>query len=78
MNSELKTTDEKILYYHRYIEAFKFSNGLKKHLRDPKFHSDKVSIWKYHQEDSGIRFLQQVQIHVLPKLISLNNRQISL
>uniref|UniRef100_A0A3B4EXK1 Gamma-glutamyltransferase 5-like n=1 Tax=Pundamilia nyererei TaxID=303518 RepID=A0A3B4EXK1_9CICH len=53
MNSQLKTTDEKILYYHRYIEAFKFSNGLKKHIRDPKFHSNKVSI----------RFLQQVQSH---------------
>uniref|UniRef100_A0AAX7SSV7 Gamma-glutamyltransferase 5a n=1 Tax=Astatotilapia calliptera TaxID=8154 RepID=A0AAX7SSV7_ASTCA len=43
MNSELKTTDEKILYYHRYIEAFKFSNGLKKHIRDPKFHSNKMA-----------------------------------
>ncbi|XP_063345577.1 glutathione hydrolase 5 proenzyme-like [Pelmatolapia mariae] len=43
MNSELKTTDEKILFYHRYIEAFKFANGLKKHIRDPKFHPDKMA-----------------------------------
>uniref|UniRef100_I3JT77 Glutathione hydrolase n=1 Tax=Oreochromis niloticus TaxID=8128 RepID=I3JT77_ORENI len=43
MNSDLKTTDEKTLFYHRYIEAFKFANGLKKHIRDPKFHSDKMA-----------------------------------
>uniref|UniRef100_A0A3P9ATX6 Glutathione hydrolase n=1 Tax=Maylandia zebra TaxID=106582 RepID=A0A3P9ATX6_9CICH len=41
MNSEPKTTDEKILFYHRYIEALKFANGLKKHIRDPNFSSDK-------------------------------------
>uniref|UniRef100_A0A3Q3CSL6 Gamma-glutamyltransferase 5a n=1 Tax=Haplochromis burtoni TaxID=8153 RepID=A0A3Q3CSL6_HAPBU len=46
MNSEPKTTDEKILFYHRYIEALKFANGLKKYIRDPNFSSDKVSISK--------------------------------
>uniref|UniRef100_A0A3B4EXJ5 Gamma-glutamyltransferase 5-like n=1 Tax=Pundamilia nyererei TaxID=303518 RepID=A0A3B4EXJ5_9CICH len=39
---EPNTTDEKILFYHRYIEALKFANGLKKHIRDPNFSSDKV------------------------------------
>ncbi|XP_076746705.1 glutathione hydrolase 5 proenzyme isoform X3 [Maylandia zebra] len=43
MNSEPKTTDEKILFYHRYIEALKFANGLKKHIRDPNFSSDKMA-----------------------------------
>uniref|UniRef100_A0A669EW80 Glutathione hydrolase n=1 Tax=Oreochromis niloticus TaxID=8128 RepID=A0A669EW80_ORENI len=43
MNSEPKTTNEKILFYHRYIEALKFANGLKKHIRDPKFNSDKTA-----------------------------------
>ncbi|XP_039884355.1 glutathione hydrolase 5 proenzyme-like isoform X2 [Simochromis diagramma] len=37
MNSEPKTTDEKILFYHRYIEALKFANELKK---DPNSSSD--------------------------------------
>uniref|UniRef100_A0A3B4F6B7 Gamma-glutamyltransferase 5-like n=1 Tax=Pundamilia nyererei TaxID=303518 RepID=A0A3B4F6B7_9CICH len=36
-----------ILFYHRYIEALKFANGLKKHIRDPNFSSDKVSISKF-------------------------------
>uniref|UniRef100_A0A3Q2VKV3 Gamma-glutamyltransferase 5a n=1 Tax=Haplochromis burtoni TaxID=8153 RepID=A0A3Q2VKV3_HAPBU len=43
MNSEPKTTDEKILFYHRYIEALKFANGLKKYIRDPNFSSDKMA-----------------------------------
>ncbi|KAL3976168.1 mediator of RNA polymerase II transcription subunit 26 [Sarotherodon galilaeus] len=43
MNSEPKTTDEKILFYHRYMEALKFANGLKKDIRDPKFSSDKMA-----------------------------------
>ncbi|KAL3976162.1 amyloid beta A4 precursor protein-binding family A member 1 [Sarotherodon galilaeus] len=40
MNSEPKMTNEKILFYHRYIEALKFANGLKKHIRDPEFNSE--------------------------------------
>uniref|UniRef100_I3JYI7 Gamma-glutamyltransferase 5a n=1 Tax=Oreochromis niloticus TaxID=8128 RepID=I3JYI7_ORENI len=43
MKSEPNTTDEKILFYHRYIEALKFANGLKKDIRDPKFSSDKMA-----------------------------------
>uniref|UniRef100_A0A668U4I0 Gamma-glutamyltransferase 5a n=1 Tax=Oreochromis aureus TaxID=47969 RepID=A0A668U4I0_OREAU len=43
MNSEPKTTDDKILFYHRYIEALKFANGLKKHIRDPRFIPDEPS-----------------------------------
>ncbi|XP_063345779.1 glutathione hydrolase 5 proenzyme-like [Pelmatolapia mariae] len=43
MNSEPKTNDEKILFYHRYIEALKFANGLKKHILDPKFRPDKMA-----------------------------------
>lgn len=42
----LVTTEQKVLFYHRYIEAFKFANGLKKHIRDPKFSSEKVSTAK--------------------------------
>nr|XP_004558641.2 glutathione hydrolase 5 proenzyme [Maylandia zebra] len=43
MESEPNMTDEKILFYHRYIEALKFANGLKKHIRDPNFSSDKMA-----------------------------------
>uniref|UniRef100_I3JZG4 Glutathione hydrolase n=1 Tax=Oreochromis niloticus TaxID=8128 RepID=I3JZG4_ORENI len=43
MNSEPKTTDEKILFYHRYIEALKFANELKTNIRDPKFSSDETA-----------------------------------
>ncbi|XP_025752878.1 glutathione hydrolase 5 proenzyme [Oreochromis niloticus] len=43
MNSEPKTTDEKILFYHRYIEALKIANGLKKNIRDPNFSSDEFT-----------------------------------
>lgn len=46
MNSEPKTTDEKILFYHRYIEALKFANELKTNISDPNFSSDEVSISK--------------------------------
>lgn len=37
------TKGQKILAYHRYIEAFKFSNGLRRHVGDPNFLSDKVA-----------------------------------
>ncbi|CAI5651014.1 unnamed protein product [Oreochromis niloticus] len=40
MNSEPKTTDEKILFYHRYIEALKIANELKTNISDPNFSSD--------------------------------------
>ena len=35
--------DQKTLTYHRFVEAFKFANGLKKHIRDPHFSSEGVS-----------------------------------
>ncbi|XP_068560150.1 gamma-glutamyltransferase 5a isoform X2 [Cebidichthys violaceus] len=35
--------EQKILFYHRLIEAFKFSNGLKKYIRDPGFSSEKMA-----------------------------------
>uniref|UniRef100_A0A3Q0QUM4 Gamma-glutamyltransferase 5a n=1 Tax=Amphilophus citrinellus TaxID=61819 RepID=A0A3Q0QUM4_AMPCI len=43
MNSVPQTADEKTSFYHRYIEAFKFANGLKKYIRDPKFSSDEMA-----------------------------------
>lgn len=36
--------EQKTLAYHRYIEAFKFANGLKNHIRDPRFISDKLAV----------------------------------
>ncbi|KAK7933919.1 hypothetical protein WMY93_004815 [Mugilogobius chulae] len=35
--------EEKTMAYHRYIEAFKFANGLKKHIKDPMASSDKTA-----------------------------------
>ncbi|XP_039476577.1 glutathione hydrolase 5 proenzyme-like [Oreochromis aureus] len=43
MNSEPKTTDEKILFYHRYIEALKIANELKTNISDPNFSSDETA-----------------------------------
>ncbi|GAA6220814.1 gamma-glutamyltransferase 5-like [Lates japonicus] len=43
LKSESLTGQQKILAYHRYAEAFKFANGLKKHIRDPNFSSDKMA-----------------------------------
>ncbi|KAM8885765.1 gamma-glutamyltransferase 5a isoform 1-T1 [Spinachia spinachia] len=34
---------EKNLLYHRLVEAFKFSNGLKKYIRDPGFSSEEMA-----------------------------------
>uniref|UniRef100_A0A667ZRB8 Gamma-glutamyltransferase 5a n=1 Tax=Myripristis murdjan TaxID=586833 RepID=A0A667ZRB8_9TELE len=33
---------QKVLTYHRYVEAFKFVNGLKKYIHDPNFSSEEV------------------------------------
>ncbi|XP_041792696.1 gamma-glutamyltransferase 5a [Chelmon rostratus] len=35
--------EQKTVTYHRYIEAFKFANGLKKHIRDPQFSSEETA-----------------------------------
>nr|XP_057926765.1 gamma-glutamyltransferase 5a [Doryrhamphus excisus] len=37
LNPESLTGEQKTLFYHRYLEALKFANGLKRHLRDPQF-----------------------------------------
>ncbi|XP_054467219.1 gamma-glutamyltransferase 5a [Anoplopoma fimbria] len=42
--------EQKTLVYHRLLEAFKFSNGLKKYIRDPGFSSEKMA--KKFTEDS--------------------------
>uniref|UniRef100_A0A3B3HG80 Gamma-glutamyltransferase 5a n=1 Tax=Oryzias latipes TaxID=8090 RepID=A0A3B3HG80_ORYLA len=41
LNPDSLTGKEKTLFYHRYIESFKFANGLKKYIRDPRFTSEK-------------------------------------
>ncbi|KAM4576608.1 gamma-glutamyltransferase 5a [Odontesthes bonariensis] len=43
LNSAPLTVEQKTWFYHRYIEAFKFSNGLKKDIRDPQFASEKMA-----------------------------------
>lgn len=63
MSSAPQSLDEKTLFYHRYIEAFKFANGQKKHIRDPRIISDKVST-KFKLCESYIR----LQIKVLKVL----------
>ncbi|XP_054630967.1 gamma-glutamyltransferase 5a [Dunckerocampus dactyliophorus] len=37
LNPESLRREQKTLFYHRYVEALKFANGLKRHLRDPQF-----------------------------------------
>ncbi|XP_022052608.2 gamma-glutamyltransferase 5a [Acanthochromis polyacanthus] len=43
LNLTSLTGEQKALTYHRYVEAFKFANGLKKHIRDPKFSSEEMA-----------------------------------
>lgn len=43
LDSKSLIGEEKNLLYHRLVEAFKFSNGLKKYIRDPGFSSEEVS-----------------------------------
>ncbi|KAM9394278.1 gamma-glutamyltransferase 5a isoform 1-T2 [Pholidichthys leucotaenia] len=50
MNSAPITDEQKILFYHRYAEALKFANGLKKQIRDPKFSSAK-NVKKFIEKD---------------------------
>ncbi|CAL8294841.1 unnamed protein product [Gadus morhua 'NCC'] len=42
-NPESMMGEERAQTYHRFVEACKFANGLKKHLRDPQFHSGAVA-----------------------------------
>ncbi|XP_042344158.1 gamma-glutamyltransferase 5a [Plectropomus leopardus] len=39
----LNPASQKTLAYHRLIEAFKFANGLKAHIRDPRFSSEEMA-----------------------------------
>ncbi|CAJ1068115.1 gamma-glutamyltransferase 5a [Xyrichtys novacula] len=43
LNPSSLSGDKKTLAYHRYIEAFKFANGIKKHIRDPQFSSAEMA-----------------------------------
>lgn len=70
MSSASQSLDEKTLFYHRYIEAFKFANGQKKHIRDPRVVSDKVST-KFKLYESYIPVCLQITGNVIIK----SNRQ---
>lgn len=54
----LKQKEEKTLAYHRIIEAFKFANGLKKHIRDPGFSSEEIA--KKFAEDSFAKHIRSL------------------
>ncbi|XP_036955424.1 gamma-glutamyltransferase 5a [Acanthopagrus latus] len=43
LSSASLSGEQKTQAYHRYIEAFKFANGLKKHIRDSKFGSEEMA-----------------------------------
>ncbi|XP_044052964.1 gamma-glutamyltransferase 5a isoform X2 [Siniperca chuatsi] len=50
LNSASLVGEQKTRTYHHYVEAFKFANGLKKHIHDPQFGSDEMA--KKFTEDS--------------------------
>ncbi|XP_031610654.1 glutathione hydrolase 5 proenzyme-like [Oreochromis aureus] len=61
INKEPNMTDEKIFFYHRYIEALKFANGLKKHIRDPEFNPDNFTeMAKNLTEDSYADYIRSL------------------
>ncbi|XP_056275149.1 gamma-glutamyltransferase 5a [Pseudoliparis swirei] len=76
---------ERTLLYHRLIEAFKFSNGLKKYIRDPGFSSEKIA--KKLTEDSFAKYIRSLissnQTHgpkyynVTPHLDSMGTTHVS-
>ncbi|KAM9857825.1 gamma-glutamyltransferase 5a [Aulostomus maculatus] len=43
LNPASLTGEKKTLAYHRYVEAFKFSSGFMKLIRDPHFNSDEMA-----------------------------------
>ncbi|TMS03685.1 Glutathione hydrolase 5 proenzyme [Larimichthys crocea] len=51
------SAEQKTLTYHHYVEAFKFANGLKKHIRDPKFSSEDV---KKFTEESFANYIRSL------------------
>ncbi|XP_041856660.1 gamma-glutamyltransferase 5a [Melanotaenia boesemani] len=50
LNLAPQTAEQKTLFYHRYVEALKFANGIKRHIRDPKFSFEEMA--KKFTEDS--------------------------
>ncbi|XP_068995204.1 gamma-glutamyltransferase 5a [Embiotoca jacksoni] len=58
LNSVPLTGEQKTLFYHNYVEAFKFANGLKKHIRDPQFTSEKMA--KKFTEDSFASYIRSL------------------
>ncbi|XP_049907018.1 gamma-glutamyltransferase 5a isoform X2 [Epinephelus moara] len=50
--------EQKTLAYHRLVEAFKFANGLKKHIRDPRFSSEEMA--RKFTEDSFAKHIQSL------------------
>ncbi|XP_016529275.1 gamma-glutamyltransferase 5a isoform X2 [Poecilia formosa] len=43
MKSAPHSVEEKIQFYHRYVEAFKFANGQRRHIQDPRFKSEDMA-----------------------------------
>ena len=43
LNAASLTGEQKTMVYHRLVEAFKFANGLKKDIHNPRFSSEEVS-----------------------------------
>ncbi|KAK5871281.1 hypothetical protein PBY51_004171 [Eleginops maclovinus] len=54
----LEQKEEKTLAYHRIVEAFKFANVLKKHIRDPAFSSEEIA--KKFTEDSFAKHIRSL------------------
>ncbi|XP_059193283.1 gamma-glutamyltransferase 5a [Centropristis striata] len=50
--------EQKTLAYHHLVEAFKFANGLKKHIRDPRFSSEEMA--KKFTEDSFAKHIRSL------------------
>ncbi|XP_066499986.1 glutathione hydrolase 5 proenzyme-like [Hoplias malabaricus] len=48
----LSTEEQRVLTYHRYVEACKFANGIKRIIRDPRFSSDKEASFIIKEEFS--------------------------
>ncbi|XP_040051386.2 gamma-glutamyltransferase 5a [Gasterosteus aculeatus] len=85
LDSKSLIGEEKNLLYHRLVEAFKFSNGLKKYIRDPGFSSEEIA--KKLTEDSFVKHIQSLisnsQTHdahyynVTPHLDSMGTTHVS-
>ncbi|XP_034025322.1 gamma-glutamyltransferase 5a [Thalassophryne amazonica] len=58
LDSASLTGELKTLTYHRFIEAYKFANGLKKHIRDPKFSSEDMA--KKFTEESFANYIRSL------------------